>query len=280
MLKHSLLVCFVVAVSVADTETTLSPGSYYADIDDIRMYYEIHGRGEPVLLIHGGFANLEFGSLDYRTLGKHFMVIAPECRGNGRTTDSEKDLSYHLMAEDMIKLLDHLGIKKTAVAGWSDGGSIGIDMAVHHQERISKLISIGANFAHDGLSPGVIQWLREEASLETWPQEAVTTYGKLAPDPEHVQDFLNKTIKMWLSESEPDITIEDLKTIKCPTLIIAGDYEDETISLDHLVAMFRSIPGSQLMIIPGSTHMVPYEKPDVVNNAIIDFVKNGEHFNL
>lgn len=260
-------VLFLSLVFHAPAQTTFDlPGaqSAYADIDDIRIYYEMYGKGEPLLLLHGGTAYI--GSFIYQVpeLSNHFQVIALESRGHGRTTDSAKPLSYRLMAEDTIKLLDRLNIKSTYVVGWSDGGNIGLTMAYDHPERVKKLVVIGAKFHFSGLRDDFIEII-QNLTPETFPHD---TYSRIAPDPAHWPVFVKKIKKLWFSE--PTFTTDQIKQIHCPTLVMVGDHD--IIKMNHTTALFEALPKGQLMVVPNSSHMVLMEKPEIVNPAIITFL--------
>ena len=126
-------------------------GGHYADINGIRIYYETYGTGRPVLVLHGGTGFIESVHYQISALAASRFVIAPDSRAHGRSSDSNQPLSYDLMANDMLKLLDKLNIAETDVVGWSDGGIIGLDLAMQHPERVRRLVVFGANYDVDGL---------------------------------------------------------------------------------------------------------------------------------
>src|SRR5262249_24612854 len=127
-------------------------GGQFAAINNIRIYYETYGAGRPVLILHGGLGSLSRMRCQIMALASSYFVIAPDSRGHGRSTDSSETLSYSLMADDMLKLLDHLQINQVDVVGWSDGAIIGLDLAMHHPVRVKKLVAISANFDASGLA--------------------------------------------------------------------------------------------------------------------------------
>jgi pimeloyl-ACP methyl ester carboxylesterase len=253
----------------AHAQTTFDlPGaqSAYADIDDIRMYYEIYGKGEPLLLLHGAGGYIGRYSYQLPVLSNNFQVIAPESRGHGRTTDSAKPLSNRLMSEDFIKLMDHLKITSAYVVGWSDGGCTGLVMAYDHPERVKKLVAIGANLDSTGLQHDFIEIVRN-LTPDTFPHDM---YNRIAPDPAHWPMFFEKIKK---NTFRPILTIDQLKQIQCPTLLMVGDHD--VIKISHTVDLFEALPKGQLLVVPNSSHMVPWEKPEIVNPAIIKFL-SGE----
>jgi len=246
----------------------------YANINDIKMYYEIHGEGEPLLLLHGGLGFIETFYNQIPNLAKEFRVIAVDSRGHGRTTDSDKPLSYSLMASDMVKLLEHLKIDSAHVVGWSDGGVIGIDLAINHPNRIRKLVVIGAHFRAEDMSDAFIQLIKS-TTAETLEKDdrfkvMIDFYKKMAPDPSHLPIFWEKIKHMWLTE--PNYTEKELSNIKAQTLVLAGE-DEEIVRLDHVRELSQAIPNAQLNVISDAGHSVPLEKPRLVNEAIINFLK-------
>lgn len=239
----------------------------YARINDINMYYEIHGKGEPLLLLHGGTAFIDSFYKQIPVLAKKFRVITPESRGHGRTNDSGKPLSYSLMTSDVLRLMDHLNIDSAYIVGWSDGGIIGLHLAINHPKRVRKLFLIGVNYHTNGL----IEKLRkeiEEPSGKLYDPNLRIMYKLLSPHPEQWDVFIEKVKTMWLMQ--PNFTVNDLCHIKAPTMILVGEHDD--IKPDHSRQMHKAIPGAELIIVPGASHLVPIEKPNIVNNAILSFL--------
>lgn len=242
----------------------------YAKVNDIVMYYEVHGEGEPLLLLHGGTGRIESFDHQIPVLAEHYRVIAPDSRAHGRTTDSDKPLSYALMADDMLELLDLLEVNKVHVVGWSDGGNIGLDLAINHPERVGKLVVIGANFSPDGLNDELVDWV-EKATAETWSAGSHELYKKHAPDPSHWPVFIDKIKAMWLTQ--PNYTREELARVQAPTLVMVGENE-EVVRQEHTEEMHQILPNADLKIIPNTGHLAPIEKPEEVNEAILEFLKD------
>ena len=246
----------------------------YVNIDDIRMYFEIYGGGEPVLLLHGSLGFIESFYNQIPDLAKEFCVIAADSRGHGRTTDSDKPLSYALMASDMIKLLDHLEMDSTHVVGWSAGAAIGIDLAINHPSRIRKLVAIGAHFSAEGLSDALREFAQsltvEALRRRDHFRAAIDFYKKMAPDPSHLPILLEKMKHMWLIG--PNHTLKELGSIRAQTLVLSGE-NDEFIRLDHVRELYQAIPNAHLKVIPDTGHFLPLESPKLVTEEIIDFLK-------
>ncbi len=235
-----------------------SHGGHDVAINGVKIHYETFGHGLPaVVVLHGGLGSLVDMRNQIRSLAETRMVIAIDSRGQGRSSDGPLPLSYGLMADDTFKLLEPLGLKKVDIVGWSDGGIIGLDLAMHHPELIRRLVAIGANFNPNGLA--------ESHLPATISGSHVTTPAK------EEADTIDRKIKtMW--RTEPRYTSQDLAMIKAPTLIIAG--ERDIVKRQHTDALANSIPGAREAIIAGGTHLVPIEKPDLVDVLILDFL-NG-----
>ncbi len=246
----------------------ISAEGHYLAIDDITVYYETSGEGEPLLLLHGGLGSIASFARQTPDLARHFRVIAPESRGHGRTSDSDRPITYELMATDMVALLDAMQLTSVYVVGWSDGGNIGLILAAKYPERVRKLVTIGANFEPAGIDDAGIDFI-SNWTVETAGEEMAEHYRSHNPDPDHWPIFFEKIRTMWLECSILDR--QQLTTIQAPTLIVVADRDG--VRFDHTQQMFETIPGAQLCVIPGATHFVPAEKPELLNPPIIAFLK-------
>ena len=272
--------CILLAISIPGSgQSPVIYGSNeqagkYIDINDIRIYYETYGEGEPLLLLHGNGGSIENFFLQIPEFSKHFKVIAVDSRAQGRSTDSDKELTYALMASDMAALIDKLNLGSVSVVGWSDGGIIGIELAYSYPDKVKKLVTIGANYstknyeansdhirmdAHDTLV------IRSRKIAEKYKN----TLERLSPNPEKIPEIRRKLKN--LMEKHPNFTEKQLEKIKTPTLVIVGDHD--IISLDHTVSLFASLPHAELFVIPGATHIAPVEQPDLLNSVIVRFLK-------
>jgi pimeloyl-ACP methyl ester carboxylesterase len=239
-------------------------GGQHIPVDGVNVYCETFGAGPPVLVLHGGLGYIEDMSFQIRALAKSHFVIAVDSRGHGRSTDTNAPLSYSRMSDDMVKVLDHLKVDRVDVVGWSDGGIIGLDLAMRHPERIRKLVAISANYDPDGLG-GL-------PSVEQVPRTPLR-YWLLAPNPAQWPALYRKVVTMW--RTQPQYTLNDLSYIKAPTLVIAG--EDDLIKREHTDRLAKAIPGSHESIIDGATHSVPIEKPEIINSEILNFLDAPIH---
>lgn len=242
-----------------------SHGGQYAEINGVRIYYETYGAGSPVLVLHGGTGFIETMHYQISALAKNHLVIAPDSRGHGRSTDGEGPLHYTQMADDMLKLMGLLKIEKADVVGWSDGGNIGLILAMQHPDRVGRVVTSGANFNVAGLSHPPVPDADPE-SKDAAPERDF--YKRLAPDPAHWPVFYRKVLTMWASE--PTYTETDLATIKAPVLVMAGEHDG--IKREHTDAMAKAIPNGREYIVEGASHFAPVEKPDVVNAEIVKFL--------
>jgi pimeloyl-ACP methyl ester carboxylesterase len=232
-------------------------GGRYVDIDNVRIYFETYGTGEPVLILHGGLGRLEDMRHQIRALASTRFVVAPDSRGHGRSTDEDVALSYSLMADDMVKLLEKLNIAKVDIVGWSDGGIIGLDLAIRYPERVGRLVAIGSNYDVDGL--------RDKPEFDAEPPPPRWFSLRYAPS----KTLFRKVITMW--RTLPHYRLDDLGKIKAPTLIIAGEFD--AIKRLHTDQLAMAIPGSEEKIIEGGTHSLINDKRDIVNNEILKFLE-------
>jgi pimeloyl-ACP methyl ester carboxylesterase len=219
----------------------------FAAVNGLEMFYDIHGDGSPLMLLHGGMASTPEKWIPF--FAPHFRVIAPEQMGQGRTADLvDRPFHYHDMAEDTVELMRQLGIESASVIGYSDGGVVGLDMAIHHPELVTKLAITGANSRVDGYTQENQEFLRDfdPNSEPVWDE-----YVQLSPDgADHWPVVLAKLKLMW--SAEPGFTNDELRGIEAPTLIIIGDRD--IVTPEHAVEMFRAIPHAQLCVVPNAEH--------------------------
>lgn len=247
----------------------------YINISDIKVYCEIYGEGEPLLLLHGNSGSIESFIYQIPELSKHFKVIAVDSRAQGRTTDSEKEITYALMASDMAELIDRLNLGKVNVVGWSDGGNIGLELAFSHSEKVNKVVAIGANYTHENylappdsvvMPPDDPLIIRASAMIKRFS----TAFERLSPDKTR-KDIIQKKLAD-LMENYPNFTPDQLHTINVPFLIVAGDHD--LININQTVALFTNLPKARLFIVPGASHIVPAENPELINSEVIKFLKS------
>jgi pimeloyl-ACP methyl ester carboxylesterase len=249
----------------------------YANVNDIKVYYETYGAGEPLLLLHGNSGSTEQFLLQIPELSKHFRVIAVDSRAQGKSTDSDKEITYALMASDMSALIDKLNLGSVYVVGWSDGGNIGLELAFAHPQKVKKLVTFGANYTHENA-------MAPPDSVAMDANDPRITFLKTAPMLNMIKkykegmDKLSPVVRKKLAdlmEKYPNFTVEQVKQIKVPVLVVVGDRD--AINLDQTISLFSSLPHSQLFIVPGASHMVPVEQPTLVNSQVIKFLSTPYH---
>jgi pimeloyl-ACP methyl ester carboxylesterase len=256
------------------------PTTGYAPVNGLKMYYEIHGSGEPVVLLHGAFmAITEDWSVWISELSKTRKVIAVEMQGHGRTADIKRDLSYENLADDVAGLLDYLKIPSADIVGYSLGGGVAIECAIRHPEKVRKVVSISASYARDG-------WVKE--ANDFWPNftwemmkgsPAEVGYKKLSPTPDGFPDFFNHIKATALRPY--DFGADKLKATKAPMFFIHGDADG--IRLDHIAEMYRlkggdlhgdmrPHPESRLAILPNTTHVTLMNRMTTIVPMVNDFL--------
>jgi pimeloyl-ACP methyl ester carboxylesterase len=229
----------------------------YARIRGFNMYYEVYGKGEPLLFIHGNGGSMNSFLYQLPYFAKHFKVIMADSRAQGKSLDNSDSLSYEMMADDFNGLLDHLKIDSCYVVGWSDGGINALLLAMRHPKKVKMLASTGANLWPDttAIDPFVYKMIVH--MRDSMSRLAVT------PQRKGQQKLLR------ILADEPHIKLTDLKKIHCPSLIIGGDH-DVIVPL-HTLLIAESIPKSYLWIIPKSGHSTPIVYKDEFNKAVMDF---------
>lgn len=241
---------------------------HYRELNGIRVYYEEHGAGPALFLLHGGAGNGGQFARQTPVFAAHFRVVTPDACAQGRTTDRDGPLTYHAMAEDVIALMDALAVARARIVGWSDGGVTGLDLAIHHPDRLTHLVTFGANFRADGLNAPDVAW-NQSATAESFGPDMQRYYEGIAPDPAHYTVAMEKIIALW--RTQPSFTPAELGRIRARCLIAAGEHD--VVRDDHTRALAAAIPGAELWIVPGASHSVMQERPDLVNPRVLAFLQ-------
>jgi pimeloyl-ACP methyl ester carboxylesterase len=237
-------------------------GRYY-NIRGINMYCEIYGQGKPLLLIHGNGGSIQAFENNIPYFSKKYKVIAVDSRAHGKTIDTKDSLSFEMMADDEAALLDKLHIDSAYVLGWSDGGINALLLAMRHPGKVIRLVSTGANLWPDSTALIPSLWKYEKNQVDTT----------------HTENFNAKQKNDWklflLDWLQPNISLEQLRSIKCPALIIGGDHD--LIRVEHTVLISQNIPKAYLWILPNSGHGTLIEHRDEFNKKADDFF-SGKDF--
>jgi pimeloyl-ACP methyl ester carboxylesterase len=240
--------------------------SGYAPVNGIKIWYATFGQGEPVILLHGGLANSNYWGNQVRALEGRYRVIVMDSRGHGRSTRNAEPYGYDLMSGDVVALMDFLKIKKAAIVGWSDGAILGLDIAMTHPDRVSKLFAFAANSDPSGVAD-----IAQSPVFNAFIARAEKEYETLSPTPTEYKAFLAQITKMW--ETQPNWTAADLKRIGVPTWIVDADH-DEAIKRENTEFMAANIPNAGLLLQPEVSHFSFIQDPDQFTADVLHFLQH------
>lgn len=239
----------------------------------VDTYYEIDGPadGEPALLLHGGFVGAGSWRPQRAALAAQYRLFLPERRGHGRTPDVEGPLTFDAMTADTIAFLETLGLPPAHLVGWSDGGIIGLEVALARPDLVRSLVVIGAAAHVDGWTDEV-RTDNETMTVDSIPPFIREAYDRLSPDgPAHFPVVFERLVAEWRVQPRHELT--ELARIAAPTLVLLGDRDG--VTLEHAAAMQRSIPNAQLAVVPGADHFLLFEKADLANRLLLDFLETA-----
>jgi pimeloyl-ACP methyl ester carboxylesterase len=235
----------------------------HAPVNDLSMYYEVHGEGPPLVLLHGAYMNVDMMAPLTQGLAGTRQVIVPELQAHGRTADVDRPLTYEQMGDDVAALIRELGHEQADVVGYSMGGAAALRTAIQHPELVRRLVVISAGYRYDGMPAEAIAMfpsISVEMFLGT-PME--TEYKRLAPNPDAFPVLVDKLKTLDTTDFAWD---DDVRGMTTPMLIVAGDADG--VTAEHAVSLFKlrgggpmgdlsGLPESQLAILPGTTHFIP-----------------------
>jgi pimeloyl-ACP methyl ester carboxylesterase len=240
----------------------------YADLSRLTMYYEEYGDSTkpPVVLLHGGMSGAMTWEKQIAPLSERYRVLVPEQQGHSRTPDLAEPLTYQSMTNDTVEFIEKVAGRRAHVVGHSDGGILGIFIALQRPDLLDRAVLIGANFHKDGLFwPALADADPDDEDFAKGRER----YASLTPDgADHWPIIFAKTQQMWLNE--PALDRAALATITAPMLVMVGD--DDVISHAHSVELYEALAEGQMAMIPGTSHGVKKEKPEIVNQMILDFL--------
>jgi pimeloyl-ACP methyl ester carboxylesterase len=249
----------------------------YAQVNGVELYYEIHGSGTPLVMLHGGYVDSDMWRIETAILAKHFQVIEIDSRGHGRSTDGTEAITYELMTNDTLTLLDQLNIDNAHFVGWSDGAVIAAEVAAYYPERVNKLVLIGAAFGGDTYVSAFSSVLNSELIFTTFANLTFgLKYKAVNPTPEHWPVFRDKLYDLWktpcyLPTTPGQHCLAPLANINSDTLVMVG--KNEIIEFAHTEEIVAEIAGAELEVVALAGHFLPEIRPFKTANLILDFIQ-------
>ena len=241
----------------------------YASVGGLKMYYEIHGAGRPLILLHGAFMSATV----YPALTEGRQVIAVDLQGHGRTADIDRPFTFDQMADDVAALLKQLKIEQTDVFGYSLGGKVGLALAIRHPELVRRLAIYGVSYKsfEESLPPELLKVFKEITPETFAPKDLKESYEKLSPAP----NWTGLAAKILESmKGFQGFSPEQMKAVKAEVFLGAGDHKD--VNLEHIVEMHKLIPKSQLAVFPNTDHVIMMTNPDKVLVQVKEFLNAEE----
>ena len=253
----------------------------YASVNGLQMYYEIHGTGEPLVLLHGAFSAIgtSFGEL-LPSLAERRQVIAFELQAHGRTADIDRPLSIEQLADDVAAALGQLGIERADIFGYSLGASVALHLAIRHPDVVRKLVLASVTYNLSGVHPGLMEGLADMKPEMMFGSPWHEEYTRIAPNPEDFATLFAK--KTQMDRNLKDVPAEVIESIEAPTLLIIGD--SDLVRPEHAVEMFKllgggvfgdtpaGLPNSQLAVLPGTSHAKLVSRADLLLSIIPPFL--------
>jgi len=238
----------------------------YVQLGDVRTWYDEHGDGDPLVLMHGGLVDARWFEPNLGPLAEHFHVYTPERRGHGHTPDVDGPITYQLMADDTIAFLERVVGGPADLVGHSDGAFVALLVAMQRPDLVNRLVIISGGFDKSGeAAPDV------EFDVDQVVQFLGEPYGEVSPDGAgHFPVVVAKIGE--LMKNEPRMDVAELSRVTHRSLVMFSD--DDLMTLSHAVAMFDALPDAELAVVPGTSHFLTQEKPHLVNALVLDFLTN------
>ena len=250
------------------------------DVNGMKMYYEVSGSGDPLVVLHGAYMNIPSMGAIIPMLAKTHKVYAVEMQGHGRTTDIERPITYQNLADDVAAFMNAVGLQRADVFGYSMGALVGLQLAIRHPGKVNKLAAASVAYDLSGWQPAFTAFIPQMTVEMIVAMPFAQDYRKLAPNPDGFPALVRKLIAL---EKEPMAWEADVKALKTPVLIITGDADVAT--LEHSVAMFRllggggmgdmgvPLPAARLAVMPATSHTAVITQPDLLHAFIEPFLK-------
>ena len=230
----------------------------------VKTWYDEHGEGEPLVLLHGGLVDARFFDPNLPALAEHFHVYTPERRGHGHTPDVEGPITYQLMTDDTIAFLETVVGQPADLVGHSDGAFVAMLVAMQRPELVNRLVMISGGFSKSGEAAPDMEWDVDQIAEFLGP-----AYGEVSPDgADHFKVVATKVGKM--AAVEPALQASELAEVTCHSLVMFAD--DDLVTPQHMVDMYDALPNAELAIVPGTSHFLTQEKPELVNKIVVDFL--------
>ena len=238
----------------------------YVQLGEVRTWYDEHGTGAPLVLMHGGLVDARFFAPNLPALAEHFRVYTPERRGHGHTPDVEGPISYQVMAEDTVAFLEDVVGGPAHLVGHSDGAFVAMLVDMQRPDLVDRLVMISGGFNKSGEAMPDMEWNVEQIDAFLGP-----AYGEVSPDGrDHFPVVAAKIGEM--AAREPDLDVAALARVRARSLVMFAD--DDLMTLAHAVEMFEALPDAELAVVPGTTHFLTQEKAGLVNAIVLDFLRN------
>jgi pimeloyl-ACP methyl ester carboxylesterase len=242
------------------------PGTL-VDVGGVPTWYAEYGSGEPLVYLHGGFSDSRDIGPALEAYARRFHVYTPDRRGHGHTPDVEGPFSYPQIAGDVVAFLEGVVGGPAHLVGYSDGAIAALHVALERPDLVRRLVLISGQFHRTGLVPGV--FAGPDAMEELAGTPLAEWYAEVSPDgADHFPTVARKVLGMI--QSGPTLTAAQLADVHARTLVISGD--DDAVSLEHTMEMFRSIPDAELAVVPGTSHVLVMEKPHRVQGLVLEFL--------
>ncbi|GLX01195.1 alpha/beta fold hydrolase [Microtetraspora sp. NBRC 16547] len=237
----------------------------YVDINGVNMWFDDRGEGDPVVLLHGGLTDSRDFSGNLDTLSGRFRLLLPERRGHGHTADVAGPITIEVMAQDTIAFLDKIVASAVHLIGYSAGAAVALRVAVRRRDLVDRLVLVSGGFHPDGMI------LRPTAD-DRPPAPLVAAYGEVSPD--GVGHFPVVLAKIAHSvNEEPGMAPADLRAVTCPALVMTAD--DDIVTLEHTLELYRGLPNAELAVVPGTSHLLLHEKPELCTGLVTGFLTSG-----
>ena len=278
MLRTLIAAAFALMAASAFAED--APKGERVEVNGMQMYYETSGEGDPLVVLHGAYMNIPSMGEIIPMLARTHKVYALEFQGHGRTTDIDRPITYPNLADDVAAFMDKVGLEKADVFGYSMGAGAGLQLAIRHPEKVDQLIAGSVAYDLKGWQPEFTAFIPQMTVDMMVNMPFAEDYKKLAADPDGFPKLVEKLIQL---EKEPMAWEADVKALKTPVLIVAGDADVST--LEHNVAMFRllgggvmgdmgkPLPASRLAVLPATSHTAVIGQAAVLHTFIEQFLK-------